>query len=187
MGSPHTLDQPDDPHPTQPAALRAGEPPDAVFRYGTPTPATPTGPLTHRELQRDLEDLDTRGTRVVDHERHENYPIAPDLRQQMLRDRATAAQLSTRQTERAFDQLNPDFGVPAHQQDRYGQQAVRDREAALALGTRVAVASSRENDRDPGIRLALAGQDYRAADAIHAARTQTVYVWRPTERVGAER
>jgi hypothetical protein len=75
--------------------------------------------------------------------------------------------------------------VPADQHNPYGRQAVRDREAALALGTRVAVASSRENDRDPVIRLA--GQDYRAADAIHRARTQTVYVWRPAERVGAER
>jgi 1,4-alpha-glucan branching enzyme len=90
-----------------------------------------------------------------------------------------------REGEQAFDQLNPEFGVPADQRNRYGRQAVRDREAALALGTRVAVAAMRENDRDPGIRLA--GQDYRAADAIHAARTQTVYVWRPVERVGAER
>ena len=90
-----------------------------------------------------------------------------------------------REGEQVFDRLNPEFGVPADQRSRYGRQAVRDREAALALGTRVAVASMRENDLDPGIRLA--GQDYRAADAIHAARTQTVYVWRPVERVGAER
>jgi hypothetical protein len=55
----------------------------------------------------------------------------------------------------------------------------------LALGTRVAVASMQENDRDPGIRLA--GQDYRVADAIRHARTQTVYVWRPVGRAGAER
>jgi hypothetical protein len=39
--------------------------------------------------------------------------------------------------------------------------APSEREAALALGIRVAVASSRENDRDPV--MWLADQDYRAA------------------------
>ena len=46
----------------------------------------------------------------------------------------------------------------------------RDREAALALGIRVAVHDSRQNDPNPVIWQA--GQDYRAADAIHAARPQ---------------
>jgi hypothetical protein len=87
--------------------------------------------------------------------------------------------------EQAFDRLNPTFGVPADHTDPPGQQAVRDREAALALGPRVAVASSRENDRDPVIWLG--GQDYRAADAIHHARTQPTHLRRPVERVGAER
>jgi hypothetical protein len=111
-----------------------------------------------------------------DHTRlaNEFHHTHPDLERDAVRD-----------AERVFDRLNPDYGVPADQRSHYGRQAVRDREAALALGTRVAVASSRENDRDPVIRLA--GQDYRAADAIHRARTQTVYLWRPAERVGAER
>jgi hypothetical protein len=86
--------------------------------------------------------------------------------------------------ERAFDQLNPEFGLPADSRDPLGQQAVRDREAALALGTRVVVASSRENDRDPVIWLG--GQDYRAAEAIQAARRQPVRIRQP-ERAGAER
>src|SRR6266571_3297558 len=51
--------------------------------------------------------------------------------------------------EVAFDRLNPDFGVPADTSDPRGHQAVRDREAGLALGTRVAVAASRENDPTP--------------------------------------
>jgi hypothetical protein len=46
--------------------------------------------------------------------------------------------------ERAFDRLNPDYGVPADQRSRYGRQAVCEREAALALGARVAVHDSRQ-------------------------------------------
>jgi hypothetical protein len=65
-----------------------------------------------------------------------------------------------REAEQAFDRLNPDYGIPADPHNPYGHQALRDREAALALGTRVAVASSRENDPNPV--MWLAGQDYRA-------------------------
>jgi hypothetical protein len=90
-----------------------------------------------------------------------------------------------RTTERAFDRLNPTFGVPADTRDPLGQQAVRDREAALALGPRVAVAASRENDRDPVVWLA--GQDYRAADAVQAARHHPARVRSGPERAGAER
>jgi hypothetical protein len=39
-----------------------------------------------------------------------------------------------RAAERAFDRLNPDYGVPADQRSTFGRQAVREREAALALG-----------------------------------------------------
>jgi hypothetical protein len=85
--------------------------------------------------------------------------------------------------EQAFDRLNPEFGVPADQHNPYGRQAVRDREAALALGVRVAVHDSRQNDRDPVIWQA--GQDYRAADAIHTARTARIR--RGPERTGPER
>jgi hypothetical protein len=75
--------------------------------------------------------------------------------------------------------------VPADPHNRYGQQAIQDREAALALGTRVAVATSRENDPNPV--LWLAGQDYRAADAIHRARAQTIRQRHGPERLGPER
>jgi hypothetical protein len=92
---------------------------------------------------------------------------------------------AVRDAERAFDRLNPDYGVPADQHNPYGRQAVRDREAALALGVRVAVHDSRQNDRNPVIWQA--GQDYSAADAIQTARAQpTRDRWGP-ERVGAER
>ena len=90
-----------------------------------------------------------------------------------------------RTSEQAFDRLNPDYGVPADQRSHYGRQAVRDREAALALGVRVTVHESRQNDRDPVIWQA--GQDYRMADAIQRVRAQpTPTRWRP-ERMGPER
>src|SRR5215213_3313010 len=87
--------------------------------------------------------------------------------------------------EQAFDWLNPDFGVPADRTDRIGHRDVAQRERALALGVRVAVHDSRQNDRDPVIWQP--GQDYRMAEAIHAARTQPTRTrWGP-ERLGPER
>jgi hypothetical protein len=94
-------------------------------------------------------------------------------------------QPTTRDLEQAFDRLNPELGVPADTHNRDGRQALRDREAALALGTRVAVASSRENDPNPV--MWLAGQDYRAADATRTARLQTVRQRHGPEWVGPER
>jgi hypothetical protein len=103
----------------------------------------------------------------------------------MALEERTAPQSTTRDPEQAFDRLNPDYGVPVDTHNPYGRQAVRDREAALALGTRVAVASSRENDPNPV--LWLAGQDYRAADATHRARVQTIRQRHGPERLGPER
>jgi hypothetical protein len=92
---------------------------------------------------------------------------------------------AVREGEQAFDRLNPDYGVPADQRSRFGRQAVRDREAALALGVRVAVHDSRQNDRNPVIWQP--GQDYRAADAIQAARSQLVRSRHGPERANPER
>jgi hypothetical protein len=102
-----------------------------------------------------------------------------------LQHRTGDTQPTTREPEQAFDQLNPEFGVPADPHNPYGQQAIRDREAALALGTRVAVASSRENDPNPVMWLAC--QDYRVADATRTARLQTVRQRHGPERLGPER
>jgi hypothetical protein len=102
-----------------------------------------------------------------------------------LQQRTADAQPTTAELEQAFDRLNPDYGVPADPYHPDGHQALHDREAALALGTRVAVASSRENDRSPV--MWLAGQNYRAADAIHRARLQTVRQRHGPERLGPER
>ena len=88
-------------------------------------------------------------------------------------------------SEQAFDRLNPAFGVPADRTDRIGHRDVAQREVALALGVRVAVHDSRQND--PSAVVWQPGQDYRIADAIHAARTQPTRTrWGP-ERLGPER
>jgi hypothetical protein len=90
-----------------------------------------------------------------------------------------------RTSEQAFDQLNPTFGVPADRTDRIGHRDLAQREAALALGVRVAIHDSRQNDRDPVVWQV--GQDYRIADAIQAARVQRTRArWGP-ERLGLER
>jgi hypothetical protein len=173
MGSPQTLDHRLDHQEATTLATRAAEAADATFREANPDRAAIADhpdPLTRRELVRGVEDLEVRGYRTWNQETLENWPTPPEVRLAVLRDRAAAAQLTTEQAERAFDLLNPEFGVPVDSRDPFGQQAVRDREAALALGTRVAVASSRENDRNPA--MWITGQDYRAADAVQAARSQ---------------
>jgi hypothetical protein len=102
-----------------------------------------------------------------------------------LQQRTAHAQPPSRDLEQAFDRLNPEFGVPADTHNPYGHHALHDREAALALGSRVAVASSRENDPNPV--MWLAGQDYRAADAIRTARLETIRHRHGPERLGPER
>jgi hypothetical protein len=93
--------------------------------------------------------------------------------------------MAERTGEQAFDRLNPEFGVPADRTDRIGHRDLAQREAALALGVRVAVHDSRQNDRDPVIWQA--GQDYRMADALHAARSQPTHTRHGPERAGPER
>jgi hypothetical protein len=90
---------------------------------------------------------------------------------------------AVRDAEQAFDRLNPTFGVPADRSDRIGHHDVTQREHALSLGVRVAVHDSRQNDPDPVIWQP--GQDYRAAEAVQAARRQPAR-WGP-ERTGPER
>ncbi len=90
-----------------------------------------------------------------------------------------------RDAEQAFDRLNHDYGVPADQRSSFGRQAVREREAALALGVRVVVHDSRQNDRNPVIWQP--GQDYRMANAIQTARIQPSRARHGPERIGLER
>jgi len=142
-----------------------------------------SGDVLQRAQVQLLEDLHTRGGRVRLAEALENDQPSDHDRALVVGRRVELAR--QRAAEQAFDRLNPEFGVPADTRDRYGLKAMRDREAALSLGTRVAVASSRENDRDPV--MWVAGQDYRAADAIQAARTQPVRTRHDPAHRGAER
>ena len=75
--------------------------------------------------------------------------------------------------------------MPADRTDPIGHRDAAQREAALALGVRVAVHDSRQNDPNPHIWQP--GQDYRMADALHAARTQPTRTRHGPERVGPER
>jgi hypothetical protein len=86
-----------------------------------------------------------------------------------------------RATEQAFDRLNPEFGVPADRADPIGHRDLAQREAALALGVRVAVHDQRQNDPNPVVWQP--GQDYRAADALH----QPTHTRHGPERLGPER
>jgi hypothetical protein len=132
-------------------------------------------PHQHQQV---LEDQQLRGWQVLA-ETHENHPTPPDQRAQTITDRAHP------NPEHTFDLLNPEFGVPADRHHRIAHQDVQDREAGLALGTRVAVHDSRQNDPDPVIWQP--GQDYRMADTLQAARTQPTRTRHGPERVGPER
>jgi hypothetical protein len=90
-----------------------------------------------------------------------------------------------RDAEAAFNQLNLGYGVPADRVNRIGHYDVQQREAALALGVRVAVHDSRQNDRAPVIWQP--DQDYRMADALQAARTRPTRTRQGPERLGPER
>jgi hypothetical protein len=120
--------------------------------------------LAHPDLTRDPEDVSAHSP---------------------VQQRISEVQPTTYDLEQTFDRLNPDYGVPADTHNPCGRQALRDRETALALGPRVAVATSRENDPNPV--LWLAGQDYRAADAARTASLQVIRQRRGPERIGAER
>jgi hypothetical protein len=160
MGSHPTLDQ------TELAAeARQLDPNDwshghAVAHLAADHPQVRTWPDDNPDLAHDLDHRDWN----YDHDHHRSVE---------------------RTGERAFDRLNPTFGVPADRSDRIGHRDVAQREAALALGVRVAVHDSRQNDPNPIIWQP--GQDYRMADALQRARTQPTRIrWGP-ERLGPER
>jgi hypothetical protein len=177
MGSSPTLTPPAPPghDPTDPEVEAAED----AFAQLNPALAAFTDhpdPLARRALVRSAEAIDACGDRAWVDQANENAPTPPEVRHAVIRHRAeTAQQRATARArvhaEGAFDRLNPEFGVPADTRNPLGHQAVADREASLALGTRVAVAASRENDPTPV--LSIPGQDDRAADAARAARVRS--------------
>jgi hypothetical protein len=110
---------------------------------------------------RTVEDGLARGWAVTLSEHYENTGPSP-WRQQHLADRAyyageraaRAKRQLVRDAEDAFTALNPDFGV-LPDANHAGQHAfAHQREAALALGTRAAVAAMDEAHPDPQQRQA---------------------------------
>jgi hypothetical protein len=126
-----------------------------------------------RWAQPTITELRTRGG-------HDQADRIADLQRRTQAQRAFQAR---QHAEDAFDRLNPDFAVPADTHDPQGHHAVQQREAALALGTRAAVAITRENQPNPVVRLA--GQDDRVAAAVRAARH--AHARQGPERAGPER
>src|ERR671912_243298 len=125
---------------------------------GSPPTVTPT-PDHLPELDRPTEDreLQARHPELLEHLQTRPRPAQPRLATDFTHTHPELSRDAVREGERAFDRLNPDYGVPADQRSAYGRQAVRERETALALGIRVAVHDSRQNDPNPVIWQA--GQD----------------------------
>jgi hypothetical protein len=188
MGSSPTLTPPAPPDhdPTRDPATQAGEDAFAQLNPALAAFTDHPDPQARRALLRSAEDIDACGDRAWAEQATENPPTPTDVRLAVLRHRAEQARQRAADravhAERAFDRLNPDFGVPDDTRDPRGHQAVADREAGLALGTRAAVALSREND--PAPVLHVPGQDYRAADT---ARQAAARQRRGPERAGPER
>ena len=181
MGSPPTLDptQRQPPHLDQPDQDRQLQPRHPQLLAHLQTPAAQGG----HEFADGPEDqiAGGYGGDLVARHRHDHTHQATEFTHthpHLFRD-------TVREAERAFDRLNPDYGVPADQRTHDGHHAAHEREAALALGVRVAVHDSRQNDPNPVIWQP--GQDYRMADAIQAARREPTRArWGP-ERIGPER
>jgi hypothetical protein len=95
-------------------------------------------------------------------------------------DRSLQHALAAIDAEHAFDRLNPDFGIAADHYQREGHQAVQQREAALALGTRTTVALQREDLGPPAWRAGTIAGRARLAERL--ARTR-----HGPERTGPER
>jgi hypothetical protein len=81
-----------------------------------------------------------------DHGDHDQADRISDLQR---RTQAQRAHQARQHVEQAFDRLNPDFAVPADTRDPTGHHPVQQREAGLALGTRTAVAITRETSPTP--------------------------------------
>src|SRR6266508_5498101 len=180
-------------HPHLARDREAREEADQAFTQLNPTFGNParSDDVVSRAQAQALEDQATRSPRVRFAELLETDQPTDAARRRVIGRRAELAhhrateRAHQQAAEQAFDRLNPTFGVPADHSDPAGRRAVQQRETGLALGTRVAVAASRENDPHPV--LTIAGQDYRAADATRTARLQAALVRRDPARTEAER
>jgi hypothetical protein len=124
------------------------------------------------------EDLFARGLRVGVAELRENDQELDDDRIAAVSRRAALAH--QRAAEAAFTTLNPDFAVIVDRHDRDQQQFAQQREAALALGVRAAVAALEEHHPDSAQRqAAITGRARTAAHRDRADRQRQARRDRP--------
>jgi hypothetical protein len=124
-----------------------------------------------------------RGREQIELLTHGDHDQADRIAELQRRTQAQRAHYARHHAEDAFDRLNPDFAVPVDTHNPAGHHAVQQRETALALGTRAAVAITRENQPNPLVRVA--GQDDRVAAAVRTARH--AHTRQGPERSAAER
>jgi hypothetical protein len=124
------------------------------------------------------EDLELRGLRVGVAELRENDQELDDDRIAAISRRAARAR--ERAAEDAFTALNPDFAVVVDRSDRDQQRFAQQREAALALGVRAAVAGLEEHHPDRAQRqAAITGRARTAAHRDRADRRRQARRDRP--------
>jgi hypothetical protein len=140
---------------------------------------------------RTVEDGLARGWGVTLSEHFENTGPS-DWRQQHVADRASCAGerggQAVRAAEDAFTRLNPDFGVLPDARHAGQHAFAQQREAALALGTRVAVAGMQEHHPDRQQRqAAITARARTAAREGRGDRLRQARQDRPSSRVAQRR
>ena len=117
--------------------------------------------VTRRAMTQLTEELLTNGLEVHLAELRENDQELDEERIAVILQRAGLAR--ERAAEEAFTTLNADFGVVVDRYDPDQQHFAQQREAAMALGTRVAVAAVQEQHLDRQQRQAAISARGRAA------------------------
>jgi hypothetical protein len=124
------------------------------------------------------EDLEVRGLRVGVAEVRENDQELDNDRIATVSRRGALAR--ERAAEEAFTALNPDFAVVVDRSDCGQQRFAQQREAALALGVRAAVAALEEQHPDRAQRqAAITGRARSAASRDRADRLRQARGDRP--------
>jgi hypothetical protein len=119
------------------------------------------GDVTRRAMTQLTEGLLANGLEVRLAELRENDQQLDEERAAVIVQRVGLAR--ERAAEEAFTTLNPDFGVVVDRYDPDQQRFAHQREAALALGTRAAVAAMQEHHPDRQQRQAAITARARSA------------------------
>jgi len=144
------------------------------------------GDVTHRAMTQLTEELLANGLEAHLAELRENDQELDEERIAVIVQRAGMAR--ERAAEEAFTTLNPDFGVVVDRYDPDQQHFAHQREAALALGTRTAVASIQEHHPDPQQReAAITARARSAARQGHSDRLRRLRQDRPQKPAAQRR